>query len=110
VNHFDHEKEAKTRKFFGKLARELIHIPNTNDEKEEFLRLLSPADMKREYVPQLPDSLQISRLNGDGVEFVPDYISKGLADRQSTRQEFFAAKMAKLEREMEDELKLQDEL
>lgn len=57
-----------------------------NDEKEEQIRVLSPADLEKQCLPKIPSQLRISRLVGDGAEFVPDAVTQGLKERLQQRR------------------------
>lgn len=78
------EKKVRTRQFFKQLANDIMKLPETQDEKEKYLRAISPADYT--YIPKLPKGIQISRLGRDKKgEFIPDYITDGLKQRHDTR-------------------------
>lgn len=63
-----------------------MKMPEQNDQKEELLRALSPANPIKNFEPSMPENIHISRLNGDGAEFVPDEVVLGLQQRLSNRK------------------------
>lgn len=80
------EKQHQNKKFFSKLANDIMKLPEVNDEHEQYLRAHSPADTAKQYVPKIPHGLQISRLHADVKgEFIPDYITLGLKERHEIR-------------------------